>query len=318
MKLDLTDRKILAKLDRDSRASASSIAKGINARKETVNYRIRRLERQGILLQSYAILNLASLGYQYIRVYLKFQNNPPQADEQMLQYLQEIPSCTQTAIHEGSYDLSFVLLTKTSTESHAILAAFRKRFGRYINEIQILTLLERTRHFQHHLYGAWHDALRVSIESSRKRDLDEMDQKILNRIDYDARVPLVTLGHELGQEARTIAYRIKRLEQEGVIVAYTIWPDYTKLGLQQFEIAVSLKNLDRLTEIETFFGTMPSCLSTERLFGRYDLAIQLLSTDNDAFKTVLRKFRERYAEDCATLDILQTRERIPTGWSPFQ
>ena len=49
VKLDLTDRKILAELDANCRISNSALAKKVNKSRESVKYRIQQLQKKRIL-----------------------------------------------------------------------------------------------------------------------------------------------------------------------------------------------------------------------------------------------------------------------------
>lgn len=71
--LDAYDKKILFELDINARMSASKIAKKIKIPKETVNYRIKRLEKEGWINRLYTIFNASLFGYSYYRIFLKFK-----------------------------------------------------------------------------------------------------------------------------------------------------------------------------------------------------------------------------------------------------
>ena len=61
IKLDIKDKKILYELDMDARQSISSIAKRVGLSKEVVNYRIRRMEKEGLIDGYYAIIEYSKL-----------------------------------------------------------------------------------------------------------------------------------------------------------------------------------------------------------------------------------------------------------------
>jgi len=69
--IDLYDKKILFELDLDGRQSASKIAKKVRLPKETVNYRIKRLQQKGYLKKFYLSINASVIGYYYYRIYLQ-------------------------------------------------------------------------------------------------------------------------------------------------------------------------------------------------------------------------------------------------------
>jgi len=63
-------------------------------------------------------------------------------------------------------------------------------------------------------------------------ELDEMDQKILNILRYNAKKTLKELSEELGIPISTVRYRIKRLEENEIIKGYVALVDRNVLGLK--------------------------------------------------------------------------------------
>jgi len=64
----------------------------------------------------------------------------------------------------------------------------------------------------------------------RRSFLDEIDKKILNLLQEDCRRPILELSRELAISKSTISYRIKRLEDEGIIEGYHAKINASKLG----------------------------------------------------------------------------------------
>ena len=60
--------------------------------------------------------------------------------------------------------------------------------------------------------------------------LDEMDLGILKILQGDCRTPLEHIADELGVPKSTIHYRIKRLEEEGIIEGYYAKVNQARLG----------------------------------------------------------------------------------------
>ncbi len=77
VKLDLKDKKILYELDKNARASISDIGRAVRLNKNTVNYKIKRLEEQKVILSYYTVIDNSKLGYlTSFRCYSKFFNTP--------------------------------------------------------------------------------------------------------------------------------------------------------------------------------------------------------------------------------------------------
>ncbi len=60
--------------------------------------------------------------------------------------------------------------------------------------------------------------------------LDEMDLGILKILQGDCRTPLEQIANELGVPKSTIHYRIKRLEEEGIVEGYYAKVNHARLG----------------------------------------------------------------------------------------
>ena len=72
--LDLKDRKILYELDLNCRQSNTQIGKKVGLPRKVVEYRIKRMEEEGIITCYWTAIDTFKLGYQVIRVYINFQD----------------------------------------------------------------------------------------------------------------------------------------------------------------------------------------------------------------------------------------------------
>src|SRR3990167_8777568 len=106
--MDNYDKKIMFELDINARASASSIAKKIRLPKETVNFRIKRLLKNKYIKYFYTIINASRFGYQYYRIFFKFNKITHEIEERIIRYLRNEKSCANLRIIEGTYDICFV------------------------------------------------------------------------------------------------------------------------------------------------------------------------------------------------------------------
>lgn len=66
----------------------------------------------------------------------------------------------------------------------------------------------------------------------RIRNLDTVDSAILRELQKDARKPFAEIGKAVSLSATTVAERIRRLEQDGVIEGYQMKLSAAKLGYQ--------------------------------------------------------------------------------------
>ena len=66
--------------------------------------------------------------------------------------------------------------------------------------------------------------------------LDETDQKIINVLANNARIPLVQLAKEVNSTIKTVSTKMKRMEEMGLIIGYRVSINLDKIGLEYFKI----------------------------------------------------------------------------------
>jgi Lrp/AsnC family transcriptional regulator for asnA, asnC and gidA len=70
--------------------------------------------------------------------------------------------------------------------------------------------------------------------------LDALDRRLLLEVDRNAREPLSTVAKRLREGRDRIEYRLKRLENIGIIQGYGVWVDIRKLGVELFKLYLRL------------------------------------------------------------------------------
>ena len=86
MRIDKLDYKILFELDRDSRLPITDLAKKVRLSKDSVIYRIKRMETQGIILTYETYANSGKLGYINARINLRLQNTTLAIENEINKY----------------------------------------------------------------------------------------------------------------------------------------------------------------------------------------------------------------------------------------
>ncbi len=75
--------------------------------------------------------------------------------------------------------------------------------------------------------------------------LDSYDRKILFELDKNARITTTELGKMIRKSKQFVDYRIKRLEDAGVLSGYITVIDYSRLGYQSIRIYFKFHNITR-------------------------------------------------------------------------
>jgi DNA-binding Lrp family transcriptional regulator len=118
-----TDRKLLDLLRADAREPTASLARKLGLARSTVQERIARLERDGVI-KGYTI-RLADEDARALRAVVMISTDPKQADRVSVE-LKKMPEVRSLAALSGSYDL----IATIETDSAARIDALLDRIGR--------------------------------------------------------------------------------------------------------------------------------------------------------------------------------------------
>ncbi len=295
--LDLKDRKILYELDLNGRTSVSEIAKKVRLSKEIVSYRMERLQEKGYITGYYTIIDLPRLGILPIRVYLTLIDAASGKKKELLNWLVKQKLVSFVSEMEGEFEIAFACWVKSIFDFEAVMIELKKLFKEYILAEQ-MAIFTMTHHFHRaYLIGEKQDIEAPKYLSRAKvEELDELDLKILKMLSTDARKKILDLSNELNTPPRTIAFRIKRLEQKKVIQGYKMAFDFSKYGYEYYKVDVILKNTTRLNELEAYAHQHPNIIYIDGTVGGSDFEFDVEIENKNAFNELLEDMRERFPE----------------------
>ncbi len=137
---DLTDRKILSLLAHQGRISLVEIASKVKLTPEAVKYRIKRLEREKVILGYKALINTSKLGMQYFKVDMFLEDfSKLKMLEAYCHYHSNIVYIDRTI---GGSDLEFDLEVKDVSQMLSILSEMKEKFSNTIRNFEYFSVVE--------------------------------------------------------------------------------------------------------------------------------------------------------------------------------
>ncbi len=262
VKLDLKDRKILYQLDVDSRQSLTQIGKKVGLKKDVVSYRVKKLEEEGIIKNYFTVIDSYKLGYNVFRIYFKFQNATPEIKNNVIEHLANYKNTWVVASMLGKYDLVSVLWIKDINDFYHYWETVIGKFGDYFSEKNFSIYVKSFAYKKSYLLpGEYNEKDRLNYEvtgGSKLVDIDELDYQILNILAVNARIPLVEIIKKLDCSSQTITYRIKKLEDTGIIQAYRLGIDLSMIGMQHYKANIHLKEQSKRNELIKYITLNPN------------------------------------------------------------
>jgi DNA-binding Lrp family transcriptional regulator len=117
--------------------------------------------------------------------------------------------------------------------------------------------------------------------------MDVIDRKIIAERRADGRLSNVELAERVGLTPAPCLRRVKRLEDDGVIVGYTALLDPVAMG-RAFEVLVNVdlthKDRDAVERFEAEVAALDEVIEVRRMFGLPDYVVRVGTPDLDTFE----------------------------------
>src|SRR3989338_3214729 len=186
IQLDLTDKKILAELDKNCRISNAQLAKKVHKSREAVKYRIQQLQKNGILQGFITSINPNKLGYHMFKVYLKLENIPNER-EKFFEELKQNQDIYWYGISDGVFDVVFAILSKSITEYFEKINFLLSKWEHIIISKVLGTMVDTTQYSKKFFINDKDVQSVVFGGDIFDNKIDELDYKILTILANEAR-----------------------------------------------------------------------------------------------------------------------------------
>ena len=89
--MDVKTNNLLYELNWDCRQSYTKLGKKLNMSKQVIAYRVNQLEKEKTILGYHALIDWRRLGFNSVRVYLKFHNITPSKEQEIYELIKKNP-----------------------------------------------------------------------------------------------------------------------------------------------------------------------------------------------------------------------------------
>src|SRR5581483_3409711 len=120
--------------------------------------------------------------------------------------------------------------------------------------------------------------------------IDDIDRQILNILQYDARTPNAEIARQVGMAPSAVLERIRKLEEHGVITAYTarIDPGTVGLGLLAFVFVRANEGVGA-QNTERALARIPAVLEVHHIAGEDCFLVKIRAANTEALGQLLRE-----------------------------
>lgn len=143
MGFDEKDKKIIKELQKNCRQSIAEIAKATRLPRDVVVYRIKKLEKEKVILEHHTRLDHQKLGYPlYVYVLFSLYNLSPKEELKFRDYLVRHKRIVYVAKNSGKYDFTIGVCASDYKEFDNLIREIRQKFAKTIKDIETLPTVE--------------------------------------------------------------------------------------------------------------------------------------------------------------------------------
>ncbi len=145
LKLDKTDVAILEILENNARMPVTEIARKIKTTATIVNYRIKKLLKQGVIQSFRIALDLEKLNYEFCKAFIYLKNINKEKLKRLINYCKENKNILNIVTLVGSWDVEIEFEVENFGKFHGLMKEIREVFADIIKNYESVIISKEPR-----------------------------------------------------------------------------------------------------------------------------------------------------------------------------
>jgi Lrp/AsnC family leucine-responsive transcriptional regulator len=240
-RLDRTDRKILATIERDARVPVSELARKARVSRTVAEYRLKCLEQDGVIRGYYCLIDPSLLGFTVWEAWVTL--HPGKDRKALFSYIDAHPLVWWRMECAGAYDAVICALCRTPREFQNFFRRLQDRYDNIITDAAVLMNVDFEYHTRGYLLGSTSRLLaRSGKGGSASVRPTAYGLALLQALSIDSRASYVRLAQETGRNVKTVMKELASLRSAGIIVSFRPLLDVSLFGYEQYKVLLYLDN----------------------------------------------------------------------------
>ena len=274
-KLTATEKTVLSLIQRERATPLAQIAKRFAIKESSLRYSVKKLLDEEIIIP-FTFIDPVALGFHQYTIYFSLASIPRARKKALLKFLKRSPRLAFLCELGGEYQYVACIHVSEIDEAWSYCQFLSTEFNDCIRK------KEYAIHARFHLYPMRHFSDSYSPASpfswgpkENSSEIDPTDHKILYGISQRPSATTRDLARSLGMPNSSLDYRIKKLEEAGVIRGYGYRVNHQALGLQTFRLLINARGPDAelRNSIHRYCRTAPEVHVLIETIGAHDYTI---------------------------------------------
>lgn len=300
MHIDDVDRKILYYLDLNSKQSTGELSQKLDIPKSTLNYRIKKLIKEGVILNYYAHIDTFKLGYHCYRLYISYQYTTPKIENDIINYLLKNKLACFIASPGEKYNLGVVSFIRDLNEYQRFYEDLINKYGYYFSDIVLSAFIKENTYSREYLldeYTISTNRVRYSIGvSSNVIKLSDLNYNILEILSSNAQLSYVDIAHKLKSTPKRINFQVNKMIKLGIILGFRININISKIGYRVFKVDIFMNDFRQRQNMINYLKTNPHLWAIYFSTGYSQLEIGLHLRDIYHLTQVMKDMKKKFPD----------------------
>lgn len=312
--LDKNDLKILSLLCHNVRIPLSKIAKLLRLSRQSVEYKIKNMEKNHLIAGSRTVVNIRKLGYYSYHFFISLQNDS--SEKIFVSRCAEHKYVNALINYSGKWNYELSIMAQNPNEA-------RKHFLSLISGIALIDyspcILIDT--IKASILPKEYVPERIPLIKNIKNDpsfskqfsldkinysADQKDKEILYLLSQNAKLSLQEIGRKVKLTNDAVAYRIKKLVKSNYIIQFRPVIDYSSLNLSMHAILIKLngRNEEKDKSFKNHVSSNNNIMWSAELFGEWDYLIYALSSSQEDVHKLISEIKGDLGNYISSYEIL--------------
>jgi DNA-binding Lrp family transcriptional regulator len=275
------------------------------------------MEQAGIITGATIHINYKSFGYKGV-AHILINVDSQQAD-QLIEYLQKMPEVYGVYSRGIKGNIDVITTLKTLEQLNEIKDAIKRHFSVLEMRTAMWTDVKEMNHNltiipdnrKNVREPINHQAKTQKKSKPETMVIDQIDQKIADKLSENGRVSMETLGKEIGISSDTAKRRYEKLKKNGVLKV-TIQISPIKIGYHALCLFFTITSHENSLSIIEKISRIPDIISIMKTTGDYDLQIWAMVQDIDQLLSIQEELGKIQGILRMDMEVVRVLEKWPT------
>lgn len=303
--LDKLDKRILQELETDCRQSNANIARKLKTNKTIINYRIERLQKNGIITGFQYITNQVILGKLSFGLLIQFRDLLSHQEEELIKKLKTVKQISWVSSINGRWDIILVVIEKDIQSFIKTLQKIFSLCGKHIREYNFYIDYSGSISGHDYLYDDQKD-ISVKYTSGKNIELNNIESGVYESLKENPRIPLLQIGIKLNKTYDTIKSKFNYLSSKNILLRCSPKINIKLLGYQDTLCLFNLSpSQEKIGQFLDFCIRHPNIVRYADCLGHFNLIINIHTKNNEHLKEILGKIKKEFSEIINCYEIIQ-------------